>query len=1030
MLDEKMGILNKRHESALSSNVNLVLENFLFPTWQSLGFLILVSCFLCTGTQLDASVVQSQGNSDISRKLGKKAKSKLQVTGTRSKKGTATIGTGQVTKKQKPVVSGVRQVAKRHGSEPKKYQANKLTRAGRNLSATGAPVKKVEKAQPAGLPRRTGQPNLSTPVDQPGIFAFFGRILAPLTSKLNLNFSFFQNLNGNRNGASQPGGMPLLAEQQMVQRINRMQEFLARQSLNSQMRQNFLREIKDMQQIVAVQPMNPQQQQEIVNQMQQIQQMLETQPPGNNQQQIIAEMEEAQQMIEKPPAVVNPIATPTEDLAQINADINAGKLLYDDACLACHSTGVAKPIVGKGKSLADINTAIATQPIMNQPKIKSLTDTQRRQIAMYLSPPAPPIAAAPPAVAAPQRDVAMQNPVVADQGTLAQPVVTMQPQPPTTTVLTQPPKTDPPPDKILNADEEIALGVRVYQEKQCAQCHGPLETSTRRGTTTEDKLRVALKSQAGMTTLALSDQEIRAVVAALKVDPAKELAMCQQAADVGHVPLQRLGTTEYNATIADLLGVTNVVLPLSFPKDNKTEEGFDNFAGINFVTKDHIVEYYGTANAALNQVWARKELLGRWVNCNLTDANCAKNVITAFLERAFRRPPTTAEINARVAQHQDAIKGGHSADMGLKAVFLGILISPKFIYRSVALNNPDDPKSTTQLSQYELATRLSYFLWSSAPDAELLNAAKSGKLANAVELELQVKRMLKDPRSKALIANFLMKWFGIYRLQDHGLSAALSPAMPPTLRAELIKESELFLSDLISRNAKLSEILTSEQTFLNDSVAKHYGIGGVVGKDFRAYSLANSPRIGILGHSSILTSTSNAMDSSLAKRGKFVLSNLLCSPPPPPPPGTPGLPPAKNPNETVRQRFERHRAEPQCAACHAGIDPIGIALENFDGIGRFRTSYFNGTKVDSAGQLPDGRKVSSARELAAVVAQDPKFARCLALKSVAYGLGRVLKEDENCLINRLGRIALDRPLSEFLMAFFQSNIFQKMRAAD
>jgi hypothetical protein len=328
-------------------------------------------------------------------------------------------------------------------------------------------------------------------------------------------------------------------------------------------------------------------------------------------------------------------------------------------------------------------------------------------------------------------------------------------------------------------------------------------------------------------------------------------------------------------------------------------------------------------------------------------------------------------------------------DTGVQYALARILSDPRFVYRFE--HEPDEIKvgDSYAINGHELASRLSFFLWSSIPDDELLRAAGAGELKQAKKLEQQIDRMLADPRADALVQNFAAQWLGLRQL------ATIDPTSAEydgTLRESMKRETELLFASILHENRSVLDLLNADYTFVDQRLARHYGIAHIQGSQFRRVPVSNPDRRGILGHASVLTLTSAPNRTSVVKRGQWVLENLLGTPPPPAPPGVetnldqppePGAAPT-----TFRQRMEQHRANPSCGACHGVIDPIGIALENFDSIGKWRDTSA-GQPVDAVTALWDGTTLNGAADLRkALMARSPQFAETVAEKLLAYGLGR------------------------------------------
>jgi hypothetical protein len=383
------------------------------------------------------------------------------------------------------------------------------------------------------------------------------------------------------------------------------------------------------------------------------------------------------------------------------------------------------------------------------------------------------------------------------------------------------------------------------------------------------------------------------------------------------------------------------------------------------------------------------------VFCDPNELVCRRDILERFASRAYRRAVTAAEVDAMLGLVQLAIDEGGSVDDGLEVALSAMLLSPHFVFRPEL---DDDPTSEVPhpLSDYELASRLSYFLWSSMPDDALFEAAASGDLNTDERLVAEVARMLADPKAQALIDNFAGQWLLVRALDDHVPDYSIFASYDETLRASYKKELELFFGDFLSGEIGLDEILTAEFTYLNDRLAQQYGLPFDGGAELQRVSLEGSDqRFGLLTMGGLLTVTSYPNRTSPVKRGVWILEQLLCSGPPPPPAGVEGLVAEETPTGSLRERMEAHRADPVCASCHVLMDPLGLGLEHYDGIGAHRTEEFGGFAIDASGELATGEAFTTAREMAELLQSDARFSACLVEKMFTYALGRgASKEDE------------------------------------
>jgi hypothetical protein len=373
---------------------------------------------------------------------------------------------------------------------------------------------------------------------------------------------------------------------------------------------------------------------------------------------------------------------------------------------------------------------------------------------------------------------------------------------------------------------------------------------------------------------------------------------------------------------------------------------------------------------------------------------CATKILSTLAQRAYRRPPTSDEVRTLVAFYQAARAQG-DFDAGIRAGVERVLMSPDFLFRIEADPAGAAPGTVYTVSDVELASRLSFFLWSSIPDDELLDTAIRGKLHEPGVLDREVRRMLADKRARsALVQNFFEEW-----LQTRNvwlLTPDLNQKFPwfdDNLRVAFIEEMELFLDAQLKEDRSIVDLLTSDQTYLNEQLARHYGISGIYGSHLRRVTLMDENRFGLLGKAGVLAVTSYSTRTAPTIRGKWLLENILDAPPPAPPPNIPALEDSNKDGKprSVREMLEVHRTNPTCASCHARMDPLGLSLENFDAIGQWRTEDA-GTPINASGVLLDGTKVDGPAALRrALVAQREQFVRAVTGKLLTYAIGRGLE---------------------------------------
>ncbi|MEO8256378.1 MAG: DUF1592 domain-containing protein [Acidobacteriota bacterium] len=370
--------------------------------------------------------------------------------------------------------------------------------------------------------------------------------------------------------------------------------------------------------------------------------------------------------------------------------------------------------------------------------------------------------------------------------------------------------------------------------------------------------------------------------------------------------------------------------------------------------------------------------------------SCAKTILTTLARRAYRRPATDVEINRLIGFYQTERQKGGGFDAGIEQALAFVLVSPQFLFRFE--HDPDGaaPGSVFRISDLELASRLSFFIWSSIPDDQLLNLAIQGKLQNDAVLAQQVKRMLADQRARSLGSNFAGQWLYLRNLKSLRPDEDVFPDFDDNLRQAMQRETELLFENVVLEDHSVLELLSADYTFVNERLARHYGLPNVYGDQFRRVAVRDDYRRGLLGHGSILALNSYANRTSPVTRGKYVLTNILGTPPPEPPPNVPPLEEKPGKPLTMRERMEAHRESPACASCHKLMDPIGLSLENFDGIGRWRTTDA-GVAIDPSSTLWDGSQVNGPAGLRqAILSRPEQFARTATEMLLTYALGRGL----------------------------------------
>jgi hypothetical protein len=458
---------------------------------------------------------------------------------------------------------------------------------------------------------------------------------------------------------------------------------------------------------------------------------------------------------------------------------------------------------------------------------------------------------------------------------------------------------------------------------------------------------------------------------------------------ISNKAIHRLSNVEYDNTLRDLT-YTELRFGDTFLREEA--EGFDNIATALSMSPRQVEAYFVAAREVSADVFAKPALRDRVVTCAAdTGTACAETVIRDFGLRTFRRPLTAGESARLLTSYQEAVALGVDALGALQHVVHILLSSPQFLYRVEFDPNLADP-TPHPLDGYELASRLSYALWSSMPDDALFAAAAAGGLATPEQISAEADRLLAHERSEMLVKNFAAQWFGSARLPDHVASVA---AFTPELSASMQREMELYFSEFLHSETPYSAFLTTDVNFVDARLATHYGMSPPSEAGFQRVVDTTDGRLGILGLAGFLTHTSRETRTSPIIRGKWILDSVWCM--------ELKLPtdivvePLKDPVEgdpptTVREQMAAHLTDPTCKGCHSSIDPVGLALEHFDSIGRYRAAYENGLPIDPTGIMPEGQPVDGLESLATVLAADPQFMACAANKFGTYALGEHFAE--------------------------------------
>jgi cytochrome c553 len=505
------------------------------------------------------------------------------------------------------------------------------------------------------------------------------------------------------------------------------------------------------------------------------------------------------------------------------------------------------------------------------------------------------------------------------------------------------------------------------------------------------------------------------------IKSALERDNCGRPGNPGRVTIRRLNRAEYNNTIRDLVGVD--FRPADdFPADD-VGYGFDNIGDVLSLPPLLMEKYLSAASTISKRAIVQaadqrssdplpeshRRILFREPASPGEYPDAARAIVERFATRAYRRPVSPGET-ARLTRFAElALRNGDSFERGIQLAVQTVLVSPHFLFRVEldsrprATGQPPRPSDGAEsIGEFELASRLSYFLWSTMPDEELFRLAAEGKLHSPEILAGQVRRMLQDRRARALVENFAGQWLQLRKLKIVNPDRVRFAGFDEPLREAMLQETELFFDEVMRADRSILDFLDADFTYVNERLARHYGLLGVSGEALRRVRLNGEARGGLLSQASVLTVTSNPNRTSPVKRGRWVLEQILGAPPPPPPEVAELKEDrAADTSRSFRQRMDRHRAQSSCAVCHNRLDPLGFGLENYDGIGAWRERD-GGQLIDASGTLPSGESFRGPGELKARLKARPReFARCLAEKMLTYALGRGVEEYDRCAVDRI-----------------------------
>ncbi len=456
----------------------------------------------------------------------------------------------------------------------------------------------------------------------------------------------------------------------------------------------------------------------------------------------------------------------------------------------------------------------------------------------------------------------------------------------------------------------------------------------------------------------------------------------------GRTTMRRLNRAEYNNTLRDLLGAEQGPAD-GFPTDDYGY-GFDNIGDVLAVGTLYIEKHEDAINSVVSATLADDTRRAMVLDCDPATEGCIEVAIGAFARRAWRRPVQTEELSSLIAIQELARSEGLTPLDAYGLSMQGVLLSPHFIFLV------EENLGIRELTSYELASRLSYFLWSSLPDLELDALADAGRLGENDVLAAQIERMMNDSKAASFYENFTGQWLELRALAETSKDGTLFPEYDNALRNSMMQQGISFMKHLVESGADIQELLLSDEVLLDQELAGLHGLEPGSFTDNMVPVQMDHTRMGVMTLDGVLTAMSHPNETSPVKRGKWVLDVILCDSPPPPPPNVEGIDPKIDPELPTRKKIEQHRADPACAGCHMLMDPLGFGLENYDPLGRWRTDYEGGDAIDASGQLPDGSTFSNGPEMASLIAGDERLAGCVTEKLLTYALGRGIEAADTC----------------------------------
>ncbi|MBK7859915.1 MAG: DUF1592 domain-containing protein [Archangiaceae bacterium] len=489
----------------------------------------------------------------------------------------------------------------------------------------------------------------------------------------------------------------------------------------------------------------------------------------------------------------------------------------------------------------------------------------------------------------------------------------------------------------------------------------------------------------------------------------------------GRVPARRLNNVEYANTVRDLLYLAPTVdLTSTFPADTVALTAFDNDALLLDLPPERVDAYLHAALKAVEAAWSTSR--SKLVPCDLAAGRaCAAQALGALVKRAYRRPVTQDEVDALLGVYDASMTAGLGAETSLKISVQAMLSSPRFLFITNGVKD-NVTTGTHHLNGYELASRLSYFLWRSMPDDALLAAAERGDLTTQAGVRAQVERMLAMPAA-AVTTGFGSQWLSLTEL------GRLAVDLSGQLRIDMALETQALFDHVLRDKRPARELFTADYTFMNQNLASHYGVSGVSGTALTRVAVPQGQsRSGVLTHASILAVTAGStVRTSPVVRGHWILEKVLCAPPPPPPAGIPALGETPGTSEgTMKERLAAHRTQPRCAACHERMDPVGLGFENYDMVGKWRTQYTDGSAIDPSGNLPGGEAFAGPTQLTSLLSSGTEMENCVTSNVMAFATGRRITTEDKCSIGSIARASFadGASLEDLLVNVATSRQFQ------